>query len=161
MEHSEGPAVSPVPPSLARDDPSCRLVWLRAPPQCAGVGVVLKRKSVPSTHIRCMMTASFLASATLARFAPRRRAMAMAQAFNDDQATTRVIMTWAASNRATRTETSPALLIAPLRALAGLVTPWRQSETGADRLGRAEALRLIDGGPEGEGDNRADAGDGH
>ena len=48
----------------------------------------------PLIHIRCMMTASFLANATLAHFAPRRRAMAMAQAFNDDQATARVTMTW-------------------------------------------------------------------
>jgi hypothetical protein len=37
-------------------------------PQCAGDRAVLKRKSVPSTHIRCMITASFLASATLARW---------------------------------------------------------------------------------------------
>lgn len=35
----------------------------------------------------------FSGSATLARLAPRLRAMAMAQAFSDDQAATRVIMT--------------------------------------------------------------------
>ena len=87
----------------------------------------------PLIHIRCMMTASFLANATLAHFAPRRRAMAMAQAFNDDQATARVTMTWAVSNRAPRTETSESrgavrtletqTFIAGLRS-HGLTAPW-------------------------------------
>lgn len=38
--------------------------------------------SVPSIHIRCMMTANFLASAILARFAPRRAATRIAHALS-------------------------------------------------------------------------------
>ena len=42
------------------------------------------RKSVPSTHIRCMITASRRARATIAFFIPRRLAICMAQALSQD-----------------------------------------------------------------------------
>ena len=42
------------------------------------------RNSVPSTHMRCMMTASRRARATIALFIPRRLAICMAQAFSQD-----------------------------------------------------------------------------
>src|SRR5262249_28762916 len=57
------------------------------------------------------------ASATLAHLAPRRLATATAQALSFDQVATRVINTWAASNSATRTEASPARLMAPVRSV--------------------------------------------
>ena len=62
-----------------------------------------------------MTTPSFLASATLARFAPRRWASRTAHALRLDHRAVRANMTCAASNNATRTETSPARLIAPTR----------------------------------------------
>ena len=64
------------------------------------------RKSAPSFHMRCSTTPSLRASATLARRAPRRRATAMPHVFSADHALTRVMITCAASNKATRTEAS-------------------------------------------------------
>src|SRR5262245_40552870 len=42
------------------------------------------RNSVPSIHMRCMMTASRRARATIALFIPRRLAICMAQALSQD-----------------------------------------------------------------------------
>ena len=42
------------------------------------------RNSVPSTHIRCMITANRRASATIAFFIPRRLAICIAQALSQD-----------------------------------------------------------------------------
>src|SRR4249920_2343889 len=42
------------------------------------------RNSVPSTHMRCMITASRRANATIAFFIPRRLAICMAQALSQD-----------------------------------------------------------------------------
>src|SRR5450631_2320742 len=53
--------------------------------------------SVPSTHMRCMITASRRASATIAFFIPRCLAVFMAQALSQDHLLVRVSMTWAAS----------------------------------------------------------------
>src|SRR5262245_45895782 len=44
----------------------------------------LQRNSVPSSQIRCMTTANRRASATIAFFTPRRLAICIAQAFNQD-----------------------------------------------------------------------------
>src|SRR5262245_9272831 len=44
----------------------------------------LQRNSVPSTHIRCMITANRRASATIAFFMPRRLAICIAQALSHD-----------------------------------------------------------------------------
>lgn len=49
-----------------------------------------QRKVVPSTHMRCRMTASLRASATFARFMPRRRATSSAQRFRAEKRTARV-----------------------------------------------------------------------
>jgi hypothetical protein len=65
--------------------------------QAAGLTCLVQRKSVPSRHIRCMMTASLRASATIARRWPRRFATAIAQAFSQDHFATRVSNTCAAS----------------------------------------------------------------
>ena len=53
--------------------------------------------SVPSTQMRCMMTASLRASATIALFNPRFLAIFMAQALSHDHLTLRVITVWAPS----------------------------------------------------------------
>ena len=44
----------------------------------------VQRNSVPSTHMRCMITASRRAKATIAFFIPRRLAICMAQALSHD-----------------------------------------------------------------------------
>src|ERR1039457_1171630 len=44
----------------------------------------VQRNSVPSTHMRCMITASRRASATIAFFIPRRLAICIAQALSQD-----------------------------------------------------------------------------
>src|SRR4026208_249372 len=54
-------------------------------------------KTVPSTHIRCRMTASFRATATLALRSPLRFASRMPQALSADHFATRVSSTLAAS----------------------------------------------------------------
>ena len=57
----------------------------------------VQRNSVPSTHMRCMITASRRASATIAFFMPRCLAIFIAQALSQDHLLVRVSMTWAAS----------------------------------------------------------------
>ena len=53
--------------------------------------------SVPSTQMRCMITAKRRASATIARFRPRRLAICIAQALIHDHRVERTSMLWAAS----------------------------------------------------------------
>ncbi len=55
------------------------------------------RNSVPSTQMRCMITASRRASATIAFFNPRRLAIVIAQALSHDHFVVRTSMMWAAS----------------------------------------------------------------
>ncbi len=50
------------------------------------------RNSVPSTHIRCMITASRRARATIAFFIPRRLAICMAQALSQDHFFERIML---------------------------------------------------------------------
>ena len=57
----------------------------------------VQRNSVPSTHMRCMITASRRASATMAFFIPRCLAIFIAQALSHDHLLVRVSMIWAAS----------------------------------------------------------------
>ena len=57
----------------------------------------VQRNSVPSTHMRCMITANRRASATTAFFIPRCLAIFIAQALSQDHLLVRVSMTWAAS----------------------------------------------------------------
>jgi hypothetical protein len=58
---------------------------------------LVQRNSVPSTQIRCRITASRRASATIALFIPRRLAICIAQALSQDHFAERNSMTWAAS----------------------------------------------------------------
>ena len=62
----------------------------------AAVSSRVQRNSVPSTHMRCMITANLRASATIAFFIPRRLAICIAQALSQDHLLVRVNMTWAA-----------------------------------------------------------------
>ena len=52
----------------------------------------VQRNSVPSTHMRCMITASRRASATIAFFMPRRLAICIAQAFSQDHFLERIML---------------------------------------------------------------------
>jgi hypothetical protein len=54
---------------------------------------LVQRNSVPSLHMRCMITASLRASATFAFLRPRRLATFIAQAFSHDHFFVRVSMT--------------------------------------------------------------------
>ena len=58
---------------------------------------LVHRNSVPSTHMRCMITASRRASATIAFFIPRCLAIFIAQALSQDHFAERTNMLWAAS----------------------------------------------------------------
>jgi hypothetical protein len=58
---------------------------------------LVQRNSVPSTHMRCMITANRRASATMALFMPRRLAICIAQALSQDHRVERTSMLWAAS----------------------------------------------------------------
>jgi hypothetical protein len=63
----------------------------------AAVASLVHRNSVPSTHMRCMITANRRASATIAFFIPRCLAIFIAQALSQDHFTVRTSMLWAAS----------------------------------------------------------------
>jgi len=63
----------------------------------AAASCLVQRNSVPSTQIRCMMTASRRASATIAFFMPRRLAICIAQALSQDHFVERISRIWAAS----------------------------------------------------------------
>ena len=58
---------------------------------------LLQLNSVPSTQMRCMMTAKRRASATIAFFMPRRLAICIAQALSQDHFAVRTSRIWAAS----------------------------------------------------------------
>ena len=63
----------------------------------AAVASLVQRNSVPSTQMRCMITASRRASATIAFFIPRRLAICIAQALSQDHLAEWNNMLWAAS----------------------------------------------------------------
>jgi hypothetical protein len=58
---------------------------------------LIQRNSVPSTHMRCMITANRRASATIAFFIPRCLAIFIAQALSQDHFAERTSTIWAAS----------------------------------------------------------------
>ena len=63
----------------------------------AGTASRVHRNSVPSTQMRCRITANRRASATIAFFLPRRLATCIAQALSHDHRVERTSMLWAAS----------------------------------------------------------------
>ena len=82
--------------STARWSSSFLLSGLILPAHAAAASLV-QRNSVPSTQIRCMITANRRASATIAFFNPRRLAIFIAQALSQDHFVERTSMMWAAS----------------------------------------------------------------
>jgi len=63
----------------------------------AGTASRVQRNSVPSTQMRCRITANRRARATMAFFFPRRLATCIAQALSHDHRVERVRRVWAAS----------------------------------------------------------------
>ena len=98
-----GHTISPHPSSreghhsTARWSSSFLLMDLIFPGLHAAACSRVQRNSVPSTQMRCMITASRRASATMAFFIPRRLAICIAQALSQDHLTERTSMMWAAS----------------------------------------------------------------
>ena len=92
---------SPVPASRRRDLTGAGPLILprarvRSPGQAAAAGAA-KRKSLPSTHMRCRTHASFRAKATFARRMPRRFTTSSAQRLRAENLPARVSITFAAS----------------------------------------------------------------
>src|SRR5215831_19799749 len=89
---------------VPRGTSSHRSVELEYPPIAfdadgshAAVTSPVHRNSVPSTHMRCMITANRRAKATIAFFIPRCLAIFIAQALSQDHFAVRTSMLWAAS----------------------------------------------------------------
>src|SRR5262249_8744225 len=111
------------PPSMGGSHPPSRR-GLLSPPCCgnpvisfyaryAAAFLVDQLNSVPSTHMRCRITASLRATATLALRSPLRLASLIPQAFSADHFGTRLSSTSAASNRYVRSMASPHFEIRP------------------------------------------------
>ena len=83
--------------STARWSSSVLLSYLILSGSHAAATSRVQWNSVPSTHMRCMITANRRASATIAFFIPRRLAIFIAQALSQDHFSERSSMTWAAS----------------------------------------------------------------
>src|SRR3984893_4348201 len=95
-----------------------RLLFVSATPCHHAAGatapeLLLQRKSVPSTHMRWRMTASRLATATVARRIPRRWATRTPQAFSHDHFLLWVSIDCAASYSIARSMVSPHLEMPP------------------------------------------------
>jgi hypothetical protein len=87
-----------LPPEAAETSPCVSVsIQARRCHQAGAASSFLQRNSVPSTQMRCMITASLRASATIALFSPRFLAMVMAQALSHDHLTPRVRTVWAPS----------------------------------------------------------------
>ena len=82
--------------STARWSSSFLLSGLILSPHAAAASLV-HRNSVPSTQMRCRITANRRASATIAFFNPRCLAIFIAQALSQDHFVERTSMMWAAS----------------------------------------------------------------
>jgi hypothetical protein len=96
-----GHTISPHPSSREGHHPTARwsssfLLLILHGAHTAAVSLV-HRNSVPSTQMRCMITASRRARATTAFFNPRRLAICIAQALSHDHFVERTSMMWAAS----------------------------------------------------------------
>lgn len=77
-------------------EPDLALLRILLPPYAVATSL-LQRKSLASTHMRCRTVASLRASATFARFMPRRFATPIAQALRAENLEARVSTICAAS----------------------------------------------------------------
>ena len=104
-----------------------------------------QRKSVPSTHMRWRMPASFRACATRAFFVPRRLTTAIAQAPSVLKRTVRVSITLAASKSALCDHPIADLGDPPGHIeLARLILPRRQPKVRPDIARVLDARRIVD-----------------
>src|SRR5262245_1554603 len=90
-------------------------------PQAAQAAAALgfvHRNSLASAHIRCMITAIRRATATIARFISRWRAIFMPQALSHDHLMVQVSMTWAGSNSVVQTIAFPHFEMLPIRTIS-------------------------------------------
>jgi hypothetical protein len=98
-----GLTISPHPSSREGHHPTVRwnssflLSHLILHSSHAAATSLVHRNSVPSTHMRCMITANRRASATIAFFSPRCLAIFIAQALSQDHFAERSSIVWAAS----------------------------------------------------------------
>ena len=119
---------------------------LDSPGHVAGASFLVQRNSVPSTHMRCMMTASRRATATTARFMPRCRAIFMprplAAVGHQDQGRLEQRLAHQGVS-AFRDAPHPV-------DLARLMPARRQAESGTDRLRAGEPGGHIDRGAKGQ-----------
>ncbi len=98
-----GHTISPHPSSREGHHSTARwnssfLLWHLIPRRShAAATSRVQRNSVPSTHMRCMITANRRAKATIAFFSPRCLAIFIAQALSHDHFAERTSMIWAAS----------------------------------------------------------------
>jgi hypothetical protein len=107
-------AISPPPPSRqGRHFPLCCGNPVVRYARYAIASFLDQLNSVLSIHIRCRMTASLRATATLALRSPLRLASLIPQAFSADHFGTRVSSTPAASNKNIRSMVSPHFEIRP------------------------------------------------
>src|SRR6202048_2985380 len=104
--------------STARWSSSVLLSHLILNGSYAAATSLVQRNSVPSTQMRCRLTANRRASATIAFFLPRCRAIFMAQALSHDHLFVRTSIIRAASYSITRVISSPRLDIAPVRSIS-------------------------------------------
>src|SRR5262249_34936376 len=111
----------------------------------AAAASLVHRNWVPSTQMRCRITASRRARATIAFFMPRRLAICIAQALSHDHLVETSSMVCAASYSITRIISSPHRDIAPVRSIAPDILGGRQSKHGPDCLGVSKAGRHVDG----------------
>ena len=100
----------------------------------AAAASLVHRNSVPSTHMRCMMTASRRASATIAFFIPRCLAIFIAQALSQDHFVERTNRIWAALRRASSASSRLRTAIWRRGDRSRPIDAWRRSVQKLHRL---------------------------
>src|ERR1700686_3451594 len=127
VRRTVGPSGHPISPhpssreghhSTARWNSSFLLSHLIPRRSHAAATSLVQRNSVPSTHMRCMITANRRARATIAFFSPRCLVIFIAQALSQDHFAERTSMIWAASFVIIRIISSPQRDILPLRSIS-------------------------------------------
>src|SRR6202167_6583599 len=122
---------------------------------------LVQRNSVPSTQMRCMITANRRASATIAFFIPRRLAICIAQALSQDHFLERNHgLSCFVEHRPHHLISTARYSAVPIH-LARLILGARQPKHRPDGLGFAEASRNVDGGAIGQRHYGANAGGRH
>ena len=116
---------------------------------------LLHRNSVPSIHMRCMITANRRSSATIAFFIPRRLAICIAQALSHDHFWTHHDLGCFVEQRPHHPVTTARYSAAPIH-FARLILGACQPKHRPDGLGLAEASWNVDGATIGQRHHGAD-----